>query len=137
MEQPLPKLKPIGRFGFVACEAGAAEASKAAFRLALQDATEAKLTVQIRDLRRSDRKRVLMRATVIAMDGVQEVRVKDLTADGAGVCTTAPLERGADVILKRGDLFIAARVVWADGTTAGLEFYRPLYSADAAFMIGG
>ena len=67
-----------------------------------------------------------MRATLICMDGVQQVRLKDITIEGAGIACQVPLAVGSDVILKRGDLFIAARVVWSDGMTAGLEFYRPL-----------
>jgi hypothetical protein len=132
-----PPRKPIGSTGFLASEAGAADREQGALpsRPAVA-ATETNLTVHTRDLRRSDRKRVLMRATLIAATGAQEVRIKDLTSEGAGVSTAVPLERGSDVILKRGDLFIAARVVWVEGTTAGLEFYRPLDSADTAFMLG-
>lgn len=69
-----------------------------------------------------------MRATLIAADGAQTVRLKDLTSEGAGIACQVPLRFGTDVILRRGDLFIAARVVWAEGMTAGLEFYRPLTS---------
>jgi hypothetical protein len=78
---------------------------------------------------------VLIRATLVAMDGAQEVRVRDLTSEGAGISCQVPLEEGSDVILKRRDLFIASRVVWVDGTEAGLEFYRPLGPDDAAFML--
>jgi hypothetical protein len=98
---------------------------------------EATLTVQTRDLRRSSRTRVLMRAALISIDGVQDVRVKDLTSDGAGICCQVPLECGIDVILKRGDLFIAARVVWAEGTSAGLEFYQPLQGGGSTLMLAG
>ena len=76
------------------------------------------------DLRRANRRRVLMRATLVTADGVQSARVRDLTSSGAGIVCDQPPERGADVILKRGDLFVAARVVWSDATSAGLEFYR-------------
>jgi hypothetical protein len=76
------------------------------------------------DLRRANRRRVLMRATLVTADGVQSARVRDLTSSGAGIVCDRPPERGADVILKRGDLFVAARVVWSDATSAGLEFYR-------------
>ena len=76
------------------------------------------------DLRRSSRKRVLMRATLVTAEGVQSARVRDLTSCGAGIVCERPPEKGTDVILKRGDLFVAARVVWADANSAGLEFYR-------------
>lgn len=84
------------------------------------------MTVLARDLRRSKRKAVLMHATLIGTDGVQTVRLKDLTSDGAGISGEVPLSAGSDVVIRRGDLFIAARVVWAEGNSAGLEFYRPL-----------
>ena len=76
------------------------------------------------DLRRANRRRVLMRATLVTAEGVQSARVRDLTSSGAGIVCDRPPERGSDVILKRGDLFVAARVVWSDATSAGLEFYR-------------
>ncbi len=95
------------------------------------------MTVQTRDLRRSKRKRMLIRATLISMEGPQTVRVKDLTSEGAGICCDAPLTVGSDVILERSDLFVAARVVWVDGASAGLEFYRPLTFGDESFMLGG
>jgi hypothetical protein len=69
---------------------------------------------------------VILRATLIGADAAQTVRVKDLTSDGAGLACQVPVEAGSDVVLRRGDLFIAARVAWADGLAAGLEFYRPV-----------
>lgn len=74
-----------------------------------------------------------MTATLITTDCVQKARIRDLTANGAQVACDAPVKRGSDVVLKRGDLFIAARVAWAQGSSAGLEFYRPV---DLDEMIG-
>jgi hypothetical protein len=65
-----------------------------------------------------------MRATLVTAEGVQSARVRDLTSGGAGIVCDRPPEAGTDVILKRGDLIIAARVAWSDATSAGLEFYR-------------
>ena len=91
---------------------------------------EAELTVHAldlnRDARRSRRRRVILRATLIGACSAQTVRIKDLTGDGAGLECQVPVEARSDVVLRRGDLFIAARVVWADGLAAGLEFYRPV-----------
>jgi hypothetical protein len=67
-----------------------------------------------------------MRATLIGAEGAQTVRLKDLTSEGAGLACQVPVRAGADVVLRRGDLSIAARVVWADDAAAGLQFYRPL-----------
>ncbi len=95
---------------------------------------EAKLNIPVRDLRRSSRKRVLMRATLVTSEGAQEVRVKDLNSEGAGVSCHAPLQTGSDVVLKRDDLFIAARVAWTEGSDAGLEFYRSLLLTESLSM---
>jgi len=91
------------------------------------------------DLRRADRKRVLMRATMISTEGAQTARIRDLTSSGAGIACDRPPKSGTDVILKRGDLFIAARVVWSDATSAGLEFYRevPIEEVTAMFATVG
>jgi hypothetical protein len=89
------------------------------------------------DLRRAKRRRVLMTATVISTECVQRARIRDLTSTGAGITCDTPLERASDVILKRGDLFIAARVAWVDRHAAGLEFYRPIALDElaASFML--
>lgn len=108
---------------FLALEPEGASTSKRSFRL--NQPAEAGLTVQ-GDLRRAKRRRVLMTATLISADCAQQARIRDLTTSGAQVACETPLKRGWDVILKRGDLFVAARVAWAAGSSAGLEFYRPV-----------
>ena len=67
-----------------------------------------------------------MRATIITVEGAQSARVRDLTDAGAGIVSDSPVVEGTDVIFNRGNLLVAARVVWASGTEAGLEFYRPV-----------
>jgi hypothetical protein len=80
-----------------------------------------------------------MRATMISTEGAQTARIRDLTSSGAGIACDRPPEKGADVILKRGDVFIAAKVVWSDGKSAGLEFYRevPLEEVTGLFETAG
>jgi len=73
-----------------------------------------------------------MRATLITTEGAQSVRVRDLTSSGAGIVCDWPPEAGADVILRRSELFIAARVAWTNGSSAGLEFYREVAVEDIA-----
>lgn len=67
-----------------------------------------------------------MRATIVSVDGAQSARLRDLGGTGAGILCDTPLDPGSDVIFKRGNLLVAARVVWARRNEAGLEFYRPL-----------
>jgi hypothetical protein len=84
------------------------------------------VTVQARDLRQSKRRRVLMRATIITVDGAQSARVRELTDAEAVVVSNSPLAEGSDIIFNRSNLLVAARVVWVNGIEAGLEFYRPV-----------
>jgi hypothetical protein len=74
-----------------------------------------------------------MTATLVCVEGVQKVRIRDLNSGGAGILCETPPRLGTDVVLRRGDLFIAARVAWVDGRSAGLEFYR---SVDVAELAG-
>ena len=76
--------------------------------------------------RRDGRKHVLLNATIIASNGSTVARVKDLSQSGVRVACDTPLAAKGDVIFKRGAIFVAARIVWADQSSAGLEFYRHL-----------
>ena len=76
------------------------------------------------EMRDATRKRVLMQATIISIDGPQRISIKDLTSSGARIHCERRLEEGWDIIFKRGELFIAARVAWATKDEAGLQFYR-------------
>ena len=78
-----------------------------------------------------------MTATLVSAECVQRARIRDLTSTGAGILCDTPLDRGSDVVLKRGNLFIAARVAWVDGMTAGLEFYRELPITESLSNIAG
>jgi hypothetical protein len=94
------------------------------------------VTIELmKPMRTDDRKRVLMKASVIDFAGAQAVRVKDLTSSGAKVAVERMLYADSDVIFERGTLFVAARVAWSGRDEAGLEFYRtlPLSAVGAAF----
>lgn len=54
--------------------------------------------------------------------------MRDLTSTGARVRCDPPLSEGEDVMMKRGDLFVPARVAWTTKDEAGLQFYRELFS---------
>ena len=80
---------------------------------------------EIRDVAR---KRVLMQATIISVAGPQRVFIKDLTSCGARIECDQRLQEDWDVIFKRDDLFVAARVAWVGKDGAGLQFYRALHA---------
>ena len=76
--------------------------------------------------RRLARKRVLLKATIITVDGPQAVRVYDLSSTGARVEWDRMIPAGEDVLFRRESIFVAARVAWSKRTDGGLEFYREL-----------
>lgn len=76
------------------------------------------------------RQRVIMAATLFTPDGVQRVRIRDLSPSGAKLVSELPLSGATDAIFKRGSLFAAARIVWTNGCETGLKFYRPLMVCD-------
>jgi hypothetical protein len=84
------------------------------------------MTIATRRPRPVARKHVLMRATIINADGTNAVRVHDLSSFGARIACERMLPANEDLIFKRGQLFVAARVAWSSRGAAGLEFYREI-----------
>jgi hypothetical protein len=76
--------------------------------------------------RRTDRKRVLMVATLVTCDGPKRVRIRDFSGKGAQVVLESGEVPKCDVLLKRGDLCAAAQVAWIKGDEVGLTFYREI-----------
>lgn len=82
--------------------------------------------------RKAERKRVFLAAKLFTSDGVSSVVVRDLSKTGARLFAERGLAVDCDVILKRGSIFAAARVVWSEGGEAGLSFYRELCDDDVS-----
>ena len=60
--------------------------------------------------RKLDRKHVLLHATILSASGRHYARISDFSLSGVRVsCANPPAENG-DVIFRRGDVFVAARV---------------------------
>ena len=76
--------------------------------------------------RSRNRRRVMMTATLLTPGGAAKVRIRDISPVGAQVVGVSGLSGSCDALLKRNSLFAAARVVWADGDEAGIQFYRTL-----------
>jgi hypothetical protein len=93
------------------------------------------LSARSGESRRADRNRVLISATVVTPDGPQRARIRNLSSGGAQISCNRPPLTGGDVILKWGDMFLAAQVIWTAGTEAGVEFYRPLDLTDLATAV--
>jgi hypothetical protein len=72
------------------------------------------------------RTRVLLTGTLMTAEGAVQVRVRDLSSAGAQIWTEHPIEAGGDAVFKRGELFVAAKIVWSYEHRAGLSFYREI-----------
>ena len=84
---------------------------------------------ELEPTKRGPRKRVLVRGTLFTPDGAFVIWVRDVSSKGALISCKDRLPIGCDVIFKRGEIFAAAHVAWANESGAGVEFYRKL-SAD-------
>ena len=76
--------------------------------------------------RKGARKRVLMRGTLFTPDGAFVIWIRDVSTTGALITSKDRLPTNCDVIFKRGPIFAAAHIAWANETGAGVKFYRDL-----------
>jgi hypothetical protein len=84
--------------------------------------------------RSSNRTRVLMGGMLFTPEGVQRVRIRDVSPTGAQVSGEDAIPHTCDAIFKRGSVFVAARVIRSRQTEAGLQFYRKLSPAEVDSM---
>jgi hypothetical protein len=96
------------------------------------DSEMASAAKELQPARKGARKRVLMRGTVYTPHGACMVWIRDVSAKGALVVGDDRLPTDCDVIFKRGPIFAAGRIAWANETGAGLKFYRDLAECDVA-----
>jgi hypothetical protein len=80
--------------------------------------------------RKSDRKRVLLRATLFTPDGAHSVRIRDISSTGAHVFGEVAVPSGCDIIFKRDPIFVAGRISWSTDKGIGVEFYRELSDSE-------
>lgn len=80
--------------------------------------------------RKGSRTRVFMRGTVFTPVGASVVWIRDISNDGALVGGNDPMPPRGDIVFKRGDVFVAGFIAWANGNEAGVEFYRELTDAE-------
>lgn len=75
---------------------------------------------------RLEHKRVLISGLLVTPAGERRITIRDISPTGAKVACRERLPGNCDVLLKRGELFAAARVAAVDGDEASLRFYREL-----------
>jgi len=76
--------------------------------------------------RKGVRKRVLVRGTLYTPNGAFVIWIRDVSTTGALITSKDHLPTNCDVILKRGPVFVAGHIAWANETGAGVKFYRDL-----------
>lgn len=74
----------------------------------------------------SEHKRVLISGVLVTPAGERRITIRDISPKGARVACREKLPGNCDVLLKRGELFAAARVASVNGDEASLGFYREL-----------
>jgi hypothetical protein len=82
------------------------------------------------DARRAPRFRVLLVARLLTTSGERNVKLRDISANGAMIEGDRLPATGTDVMLRRGSLELIATIVWAKDGKAGLEFDEPLTEAE-------
>jgi hypothetical protein len=76
--------------------------------------------------RRQRRANVLLTAIVESCGRTLDVKLRNLSADGALVeADSLPFE-GAEISFRRGDLVVPGKVVWASNRRAGIQFHAAL-----------
>ena len=81
------------------------------------------------DARRGPRFRVLLVARLLTTSGERNVKLRDISANGAMIEGDRLPAPGTDVLLRRGSLELIATIIWTRDGRAGLEFDEPLTRA--------
>ena len=78
------------------------------------------------EARAAPRTNLFMAATLQWADASTAVKIRDLSALGAQIESSLPLETGAEVTLVRGALRAGAQVTWSRERRCGLRFTSPI-----------
>lgn len=80
--------------------------------------------------RRSRRSPVLLAASVELGGAVHDVKLRNLSSDGALVEGAEDLPEYTAITFCRKDLRVRARIAWVQGKYAGIAFEKPLDAAE-------
>lgn len=81
---------------------------------------------KVEEARSTEHRRVLIAGMLVTPAGDRKIMIRDISPGGAQVTCREKLPNNCDVLLKRGSLFAAARMVAVNGDEAELRFYREL-----------
>lgn len=76
--------------------------------------------------RRQRRSNVLLTAVIELSGRTLDVKLRNLSANGALVESDSLPVEGAEIRFKRGDLIVAGKVIWVRGSRAGINFHNQL-----------
>lgn len=76
--------------------------------------------------RRSRRSQLFMTARLEVSGRAIDVKLRNLSSEGARVEGEAIPVEGTELLFRKGDLAIPARIVWVHGTQAGIGFKEAL-----------
>ena len=76
--------------------------------------------------RRQRRSNVLMKATVELSGLALDVRMRNLSEDGALIEGDRLPVEGSEILFRKGDLSVAGQIAWTKGRQAGIAFSKPL-----------
>ena len=86
--------------------------------------------------RRSKRSLVLLTAKIRTPKGVLDVRLRNLSQNGALLESETLPEVGCELVFERGDTIVPARVAWASNGRFGIEFVEPIEESEVLVHVG-
>ena len=86
--------------------------------------------------RRTRRSLVLLAAKVTTPRGPIDVRLRNLSQNGALLEADAPPTVGTELVFERGKTLAPARVAWSSDGRFGIEFLRPIEESEVLIHVG-
>jgi hypothetical protein len=86
--------------------------------------------------RRNKRSLVLIAARLKIKGVAVDVRLRNLSCNGALLESDAPPPVGSEVVFERGDTVAPARIAWVSGSRFGVQFDAPIEESEVLIHIG-
>jgi hypothetical protein len=86
--------------------------------------------------RRNKRSLVLLAAKVRMSKGELEVRLRNLSQNGALLEADTPPSVGTELVFERGETVVKARVAWVSDRRFGIEFLDPIEESEVLVHVG-
>ena len=86
--------------------------------------------------RRSKRSLVLLAAKVRLPGGLMDVRLRNLSQNGALLEAETMPPVGSELVFERGETIVTARVAWTAKGRFGIEFLTPIEESEVLVHVG-